>query len=363
MAALRAGAYDFITKPVQVELLAASLWRALERQRLREQIHRLSSERSSAPRFGELLGESVEMQALFELLERVADTDASVLITGETGTGKEAVARALHARSARRGGPFLALNCATLQAPLLESELFGHARGAFTDAKSEHRGLLVQASGGTLLLDEIGDLPLELQPKLLRALQERRVRPVGSSRETAFDARLVAATNQDLSAAVEERRFRKDLYFRLNVVQMYLPPLRTLGRDVLLLAEHFLEDDARRAGKAVRGLAEAVAERFLRYSWPGNVRELQNCIERAVAVTRHDRIVLEDLPQQLHGAKGGGSFAMRSDVAALETAEQMELRYIRHVLELVGGNKSLAARILGFDRRTLYRKLEQHGLG
>jgi two-component system response regulator HydG len=282
-----------------------------------------------------------------------------VLINGESGTGKELVARALHEKSRRASGPFVAVNCAAMPEALLESELFGHAKGAFTDAKAARSGLFVQAHGGTLFLDEVGEMPLGLQPKLLRALQERVMRPVGGDREVSFDVRLVAATNRDLEGMVEENRFREDLYYRLNVVQMELPPLRSRGGDILLLAQHFIEHFAARADKRVTGLHEAVAERLMSYSWPGNVRELRNCIERAVAVTGAERLTVEDLPEKIRAYRASHVVVASGDPSELTTLEEVERRYILRVMEEVKGNKSLAAQILGLDRKTLYRKLDR----
>jgi DNA-binding NtrC family response regulator len=294
---------------------------------------------------------------VYELIDRVADSDTSVLITGESGTGKEVAARALHARGRRHSGPFVAINCAAMPEALLESELFGHVRGAFTDAKTSRSGLFVKADGGTLFLDEVGELPLTLQPKLLRALQERTVRPVGGEAEVAFDARIVAATNRDLELAVEEGRFREDLYYRLNVIGLELPPLRARGNDVLLLAQRFLEHFATRSGKRVVGLSPAVAQRLLAYSWPGNVRELQNCIERAVALTAYEQLTVEDLPDRIRDYRAPNPQTQSQDVSELVSLEEMERRYIQRVLETVGGSRTLASRILGVDRKTLYRKL------
>ncbi len=356
--AIRAGAYDFITKPLEVDFLALALERAARHRALQDEVKLLRQRLADATRFGELLGTSEAMRRLYDLLERIADSDASVLITGETGTGKELVARALHDRSARRDRPFIALNCAAMPEALLESELFGHVRGAFTDARSDHTGLLVRVQGGTLFLDEIGDMPVSLQPKLLRALQERVVRPVGGSAEIEFDARVIAATNQDLEALVEQQGFRADLYFRLNVLPVDLPPLRARTGDVLLLAQHFLQLCAARSGKSVSGISSPAADKLMGYSWPGNVRELQNCIERAVALTRHAELTVEDLPDKLRNYRGWDGLPS-SPSGELLSLEEVELRYIHHVLDRVGGNKRRAARILGVNRATLYRKLDR----
>jgi len=360
IAAIRAGAYDFITKPFEITVLGIALERAIQHRRLGAEVRRLRHTVEQAHHFGELLGTSAAMQRIYALLDRLADSDASVLVTGESGTGKELVARALHERGRRKGGPFVAVNCTAMPETLLESELFGHARGAFTDARSARSGLFVQASGGTLFLDEIGDLPLTLQPKLLRALQERTVRPVGSATEVPFDVRLVCATNRDLESAVEERRFREDLYFRVNVIHVQLPPLRARGGDVLLLAQHFLDQHAAKADKRVTGLSPAAAERLMSYPWPGNVRELQNCIERAIALTSYEQLTVDDLPEKIRSYSRSHIVVAGDDPSELLRLEEVERRYILRVMEAVGNNKTLAAQVLGIGRKTLYRKLEQY---
>jgi len=357
VAAMRAGAYDFLAKPLEIEELSFRLERAIQHRQLAEEVKRLRA-REPEP-VGELVGESVALRQLRELVLRVARSDAPVLVVGETGSGKERVARALHRLGPRPEGPFVALNCAALPEHLLESELFGHARGAFTDAKSARTGLLVHANGGTLFLDEIAELPLALQPKLLRTLEERRVRPVGSEDEVSFDARIVAATNRDLDTAVEEGRFREDLFFRIDVLRIEVPPLRARGSDVLLLAQHFLRECASRLGKQVVGLSHGAAEKLLHYDWPGNVRELVNCIERAVALTDHEQILVEDLPERIRTAGSSHVIVASDDPTELVPLEIVEQRYIARVMDSVGGNKTLAARILGLDRKTLYRKLRQ----
>ncbi|MEI8022390.1 MAG: sigma-54 dependent transcriptional regulator, partial [Schlesneria sp.] len=361
VAAMRAGAYDFVSKPVELDLLAIRLERAIQHRSLSEQVRLLSDRVHQANRFSQLLGESPAMRRLFDDLRRIAETDTSVLITGESGTGKELVAKALHEQSRRRTKPFVAINCSALPESLLESELFGHKRGSFTDAVSDQRGLFLQADGGTLFLDELGEFPLSLQPKLLRALEERTVRPVGSDKEVPFDVRLIAATNRDLETAVEEKRFREDLYFRVNVIQIKLPPLRSRGTDVLLLAQHYLEDFASRNGKKIVGLSDATAQKLLDYEWPGNVRELRNAIERAVALTRFDRIAVDDLPDKIRNYRGTQLELGGDNPSELLKMEEVERRYIQHVLKVTRGNRTLTAQILGFDRKTLYRKLKQMG--
>jgi two-component system response regulator AtoC len=362
IAAIRAGAYDFVPKPFEVDQLCIALDRAIQHRDLREEVRRLRDAASGPFRFDEIVGDSSAMREVFELVRRVSDTEATVLITGESGTGKELIAHALHRRSRRADGPFVAINCAAVPDTLLEAELFGHLKGAFTDARSARSGLFLQASDGTLFLDEIGDIPLALQPKLLRALQERRVRPIGGDAEVPFDARIVAATNRDLETAVAEGRFREDLFYRINVIQLAVPPLRARGTDVLLLAQHLIQHFAQAAGKSIRGLSPAAAERLVTYTWPGNVRELQNCMERAVALAQYEEIVVEDLPDKIRSYRVSHVLVASDDPSEMVSMEEVERRYIIRVLETVGGNKSLAARILGFDRTTLYRKLERYGI-
>jgi two-component system response regulator HydG len=359
IATLRAGAFDFLIKPFDVDALAIAIERALTQRRLRDEVKRLRRAVEETRAFDELLGASAPMRAVYELVDRVADSDSTVLVTGESGTGKELVARSLHRRGKRRAGPMVAVNCAALPEALLESELFGHAKGAFTDAREKRVGLLPQASGGTLFLDEIGEMPLTMQAKLLRALETRTVRPVGSNAEVPFDARIVAATNRDLEADVEEQRFREDLLFRLNVIQIEMPPLRARGGDVLLLAHAFLERYAAKSGKAIDRLSSAVGEKLLAYTWPGNVRELQNCIERAVALARYEELLVDDLPPKIRDFRRSHVLVASDDPSELVSMEEVERRYVARVLEATGGNKNQAARILGWDRKTLYRHIER----
>jgi two-component system response regulator HydG len=359
--AIRAGAYDFITKPVQMDELALTLERAVQHRTLRDEVKRLRRVVSEAQRLEDIIGASPAMRKVYDLIERVAESDATVLITGESGTGKELIAQALHRRGRRSAGPFVAVNCAAMPETLLESELFGHTKGAFTDARSSRTGLFVQASGGTLFLDEVGEMPIGMQVKLLRALQQRTVRPVGGNQEVPFDTRIIAATNRDLETEVAERRFREDLYYRINVVRIQIPPLRSRGSDVLLLAQHFLERYAAQGNKRVTGLSSAAAEKLLAYNWPGNVRELQNCVERAVALTQFEQVTVDDLPEKIRDHKTNNFVVATEDPTELLPMEEVERRYVLRVLQAVGGNKTLAAQVLGFDRRTLYRKLERYG--
>jgi two-component system response regulator AtoC len=360
IASIRAGAYDFIAKPFEIEVLELALQRAVQHRQLRDEVKRLRSLTEVSLESTGLLGESKAMLALRGLLAKVADTESSVLITGESGTGKEIAARALHAHSRRKNGPFVAINCAAVPEPLLEAELFGHEKGSFTDAKAARPGLFKQADGGTLFLDEIGDMPLALQPKLLRALEQRSVRPLGGAHELSFDTRLIAATHRDLASATSEGRFREDLYYRINVIELNMPPLHARGSDVLLLAQHFVREFAARAKKEVEGLSPGAAERLLAYVWPGNVRELRNCIERAVALTQFAQITVDDLPERIRTYHASFVVVASDDPTELVPIEEVERRYILRVLESVHGNKTSAARILGLDRVTLYRKLERY---
>jgi DNA-binding NtrC family response regulator len=360
IAAIRAGAYDFVTKPIDTEFLVLALDRAVNHHGLQEKVKILDEALKKSYQFDELIGQSPPMRKLIDRLERVADTETSILITGETGTGKELVAQALHSRSRRQKGPFVAVNCAALPDTLLESELFGHKSGAFTDARTERKGLFFQANGGTLFFDEIGDFPLALQPKLLRSLEERRVRPIGGTSEIAFDARIIAATNRDIETAVEESRFREDLYYRINVIQIDLPPLRERGTDILLLAQHFVEQFAIRSDKQIAGISNSASEKLLNYTWPGNIRELRNTIERAVVLTGYEKISVDDLPDKIRDYKTSHFLVGSDNPSELVPIQEVEHRYILHVLKTVGGNKTLAARVLGLDRKTLYRKLQHY---
>jgi two-component system response regulator HydG len=360
ISAIRTGAYDFVTKPFEMEQLAVAVERACQNHQLREEIRRLREVVTASHSFSDIIGESTEVRRLCGLIDAAAQTDSTVLITGESGTGKELVARALHERGPRNAGPFVAMNCAAMTDSLLESELFGHSRGAFTDAKEARVGLFVKAGAGTLFLDEIGDMPVGMQAKLLRALEVRTVRPVGSDNEIPFRARIVAATNRDLESDVEEGRFRQDLYFRVNVIRIPVPPLRARGGDTLLLAQAFAQKLAKRLGKNVTGISLPAAERLLAYSWPGNIRELQNAIERAVALTKFSEIVVEDLPERVRDYKRAPLLPSDEDPSDFLPMHEVEKRYILRVLDSVGGNKTSAAQILGFDRRTMYRKLERY---
>jgi two-component system response regulator HydG len=356
--ALRAGAFDFVTKPVELELLKASLVRAVENSQLRRRVRLLESQSQSGS-FPELIGQSEVMMRLKDQLSRMIDSSAAILLTGESGSGKEVVARALHQKSTRAQQPFVAVNCAALPESLLESELFGHVKGAFTDAKDDREGLFLQADGGTLFLDEIGEMPIDVQPKLLRALEQKTVRPVGGESERPFDVQLIAATNRDLESAIENKTFREDLYYRINVLEIFAPPLRTRGNDVLLLADHFLNEFSQAAGKQITGFEDSVLQKLLKYDWPGNVRELRNVVERAVVMAQHEKIKPDVLPKKIAEHKPTQLVIDEGDNQPLASLETIEDRYIRFVLERTGGNKTEAAKILGLDRKTLYRKLKE----
>jgi two-component system response regulator AtoC len=363
IAAIRAGAYDFVTKPLDPDDLVLTLDRGIKDRALREEVRKLRLAVNGADAFEGMIGASPPMAKVYDLITRVAPSETTVLISGESGAGKELVAKALHTRSSRKSGPFVAINCAAMPESLLESELFGHTKGAFTDARQARQGLFIKASGGTLFLDEIGEMPAGMQAKLLRALQERTVRPVGGDSETPFDTRIVAASNRDLEAEVQAKRFREDLFYRINVVRIGLPPLRDRGRDVLLLAKHLLSRVQATSVQRVVGFKSAVVDTFLSYPWPGNVRELQNCIERAVALAQFDHVGLEDLPEKIRDYKAPRITVESNDPAELLPMDEVERRYILKVLEAVNGNKTVAAKVLGFDRRTLYRKLDAIGRG
>jgi two-component system, NtrC family, response regulator AtoC len=360
IAAIRAGAYDYITKPLKIDSLVIAVSRALEHLALLRELRQLRDQ-TARPQHG-LVGNSPAIRHTLSIVNRVAGSDVTVLITGESGTGKELVARALHEQSPRHDAPFVAINCAAMPAPLLESELFGHVRGAFTDARQSRPGLFVQAGAGTILLDEIGDMPMEMQVKLLRVLQERTVRPVGGDVEVPVKARVVTATNRDLEHEVAEKRFREDLFYRINVVPIAVPSLRARASDILLLAQFFLERIAKRTKKNVEAISPAAARLMLDYDWPGNVRELENCMERAVALSRLSEITVGDLPMTLTEQKPGELVATTSP-SELLTLDQIERRYVRQVLAATSGNKTHAARVLGIDRRSLYRRLEEPTTG
>ncbi len=356
--AMRAGAFDYITKPFKREAVLVTLERALEHRALEQENARLRRAVDQTTALGDLVGVSPAMRDLFALIKRVGAGRSSVLITGESGTGKEVVARTLHFSGARARGPFVPVNCTALPEGLLESELFGHVRGAFTGAHATKRGLFEEASGGTLFLDEIGDMGPMLQGKLLRVLQDHEVRPVGGNVSVKVDARIVAATNRDLRAEIEAGRFRHDLYYRLNVIPIHIPPLRERPEDVARLANQFLR---RHSPDRIRRFTPAALESLKRRRWEGNARELENFIERVLALCDRDVIDSADLPEleaPTEAAPRGAHDALGFAVESRMTVRDLEDRYIEEVLRFTGGNKVQAARILGINRRTLYRRGE-----
>ncbi len=359
--AVKLGAFDYITKPFEIDQLLITVEQALAERALRSEVGRLRDEISRTYRFDNIIGRSPAMQEVFGLIRRIADSAANVLITGESGTGKELVARAIHHNSPRKARPFVAVNCAAIPDTLLESDLFGHKRGAFTDARTDRTGLFVQASGGTIMLDEIAELPISLQPKLLRVLQEREIRPLGASRPERVDVRVIAATNRDIEAGLKQGTFREDLYYRLNVIHLKLPPLRDRTDDILPLAEHFLARAAARTEKPIRGFKESANKLLLGYGWPGNVRELENVVERAVALAEMDIIGPDDLPAIVRERRNQDRLA--AAIAQGMTLGDLEKEYIQRVMDAEGGNKTRAAQRLGLDRKTLYRKLEEYAGG
>ena len=358
VAALRKGAYDYVTKPFVNEDLLQTIKNAIQQRELFRENRALRRELNRQYTFSEIVGTSDSLQQIFTIVQKVAGTNANVLIQGESGTGKELVARAVHLNSTRSSEPFLAVNCGALPESLLESELFGHTKGAFTGAVNEKKGLFRSASGGTLFLDEIGEMPLALQVKLLRALQEHEVTPVGASTAVKFDARIIAATNRNLEEEVKENRFREDLFYRLNVIEMSVPPLRERIEDIPLLAKHFVAKSARNQNSSEKSISADAMAALANYGWPGNVRELENAIERAFILSG-DEIDVESLPQKvLKGAER--SFKTRDSERFRPTLEEMERRYLIEILGSVGEDKAKAANILGIDLSTLYRKLKRY---
>jgi DNA-binding NtrC family response regulator len=354
--ALKSGAADYLTKPFRAEALQVAVSRALERRFLRGEVERLQKEVEQKHGFHSLVGGSPGMKRVFDLIERISASPGSVLITGESGTGKELVAKAIHYASPRRTKPFVAVNCAALPDALLESELFGHVRGAFTDARADRTGLFREADTGTLFLDEVSEISPAMQAKLLRALQEQEIRPIGSEKSIKIDVRIVAASNRSNEELREGKVLRQDLYYRLNVFHLALPPLRERGDDVLRLATHFINVSAKRLGIEPPKIGDDALRSILRYRWPGNVRELENAMERAVTMARGGAMAASDLPESLQAGPSGDFLDMA--VARRFSLSELETIYIRRVLAEVGGNKSQAASILGIDRSTLYRKLE-----
>src|SRR5215210_883620 len=358
VAALRKGAYDYITKPFVNEDLLQSVKNALRQRELFSENRALRRELDRRYSFSEIIGTSPALQAVFRLVEKVANTNTNILIQGESGTGKELIARAIHHNSPRAEHPFVAVNCGALPESLLESELFGHTRGAFTGAVSNKPGLFRSAEGGTVLLDEVGEITPTMQVRLLRALQEHEVTPLGSSAAVSFDARIICATNRDLEREVAEGRFREDLYYRLNVIEIHLPPLRERREDIPLLVRSFITRTAREQQREEKMIEPEAMSALINYAWPGNVRELQNAIERAFTLSG-DRVDLDSLPPRVRDAAGGQT-TMRDPDRLRPTLEEIERRHIFETLASVNQDKARAANILGIDLSTLYRKLKRY---
>jgi two-component system response regulator AtoC len=364
--ALKRGAFDYLAKPFQPAEVILAIKKARERERLRRANALLQRDVSRAVGDRPIVAASPLMIELLELLERAAEYKATVLLTGESGTGKEVLARAIHAQSGRRHLAFVAVNCGAIPEALLESELFGHARGAFTGADRARRGLFVEADGGTLFLDEIGELPPALQVKLLRVLQEEEVRPIGEAKPRSIDVRVIAATSRDLEREVASGRFREDLFYRLDVFRVRVPPLRERREDVPLLVDHFINRFRETLGRPVRTIADDALDRLLEHAWPGNVRELENVIERAMILADGDRITLGELPEAIASPRAaaepapsgsGGDFSMR------RARRRFEADLIRRALEATGGNRTRAAKLLEISYRALLYKIKEHALG
>lgn len=353
---VKAGAFQYLTKPFDTDDLLRTVAEALEQSAPQREQARLRRELPEAP--ARIIGASRQMRELFKLIARAARSSSTVLITGESGAGKELVARSIHEASERKG-MFVPVNCAAIPTELMESELFGHTGQAFTGARQARAGLFESADGGTLFLDEIGEMPLTVQPKLLRVLQEGAVRRVGADRERAVNARVIAATNRDLENEMRKGNFREDLYWRLNVIHLHIPPLRERPFDIPLLIEHFINKLAERSARPAPNVLPETLAALTAYSWPGNARELENVIERAVALADSDNLTPEDLPERVR-SNGQTSELLNRARERRMTMRQLEREYIIEALRMTGGNKSRAAEILGFDRRTLHRKLDEY---
>ena len=356
--AMKLGAFDYITKPFRNEELLLLVEKGLRHSDLNRQVRQLRREVNQRYGFDNIIGKSKSMSTLFDLVERIAATNSTVLISGESGTGKELFAKAIHYNSKREDRPFVAVDCGVIPENLIESELFGHTKGAFTGADSAKRGLFAEADGGTLFLDEIGNLPQPLQAKLLRALQEREIKPVGSTETIKVDVRVITATKEDLRRAVNEGRFRNDLFYRLSVIPLKIPPLRERREDIPLLIDHFLEKICRVNKVKQCELDPAVLNKLIAYDWPGNVRELENMIERLVLISTSNQIGLELLPPEIVEEHGGAAI---SDTLSSQMAGA-EKETIIQALERAGGNRTKAARILGISRAGLYNKMRQYDI-
>ena len=359
--AIKAGAYDYVAKPFKKDEILFTLRKARERQRLKRELRALRARARGADAFGDIIARSDAMRTVFKTVQKVADYKSTVLLAGESGTGKEMVARELHRNSSRADRPFVTVNCGAIPEHLLESELFGHVKGAFTDASKDKNGLFIEADGGTLLLDEIGDMPLALQVKLLRVLQEGEVRRVGEARPRPVDVRVVAASVHKLGELVKEGSFREDLYYRLNVLELELPPLRDRTEDIPLLVEHFIvrHNEAMRTG--VTGVSPRAMDMLMQYGWPGNVRELENVVERALVLSESDLIEVDALPAVIRDSRDGLRAIFDSDELSIKKATRaIEIILIRRALEHTGGNRTAAAKCLELSHRALLYKIKDY---
>jgi len=357
--AMKNGAYDFVTKPFSMDELKLLLERVSSHLKLKTENRMLREKIKSKQGFGNIVGRAPEMEKLYRIIAKAAHSSHPVLILGESGTGKEMVARSIHFSGPYRDKPFIPVDCGSLVPTLIESELFGYVKGAFTGAVQSKEGLLAIAEGGTIFLDEVGELPTDLQAKLLRAIQEKEIRPVGGTKQLPINVRILAATNRDLEQAVAQGTFRRDLYFRLNVLSLRIPPLRERRQDIPLLAAHFLERQVRTSGQE-RILADDALKVMLAYDWPGNVRELENCLERACAFTTGPILHVRDLPSDIHSAPGTVAQANEGGPKIIPMAELEKLTILNTITQL-NGDKLLAARLLGIGKTTLYRKLKEYG--
>jgi len=356
--AMKNGAYDYVTKPFSMDELKLLLERVAAHLKLKSENRMLREKIKSKQGFGGIVGRATEMEKLYRIIAKAAQSTHPVLILGESGTGKELVARSIHFSGPFREKPFIPVDCGSLVPTLIESELFGYVKGAFTGAVQAKDGLLAIAEGGTVFLDEVGELPIDLQAKLLRAIQEKEIRPVGSTKRISINVRILAATNRDLEQGVAQGAFRRDLYFRLNVLTLRIPSLRERREDIPLLVGHFLERMARSSGRE-RTLSDEALKALLAYDWPGNVRELENCLERACALTSGPMIQLVDLPSSIHGRNGNGKILGESQSKILPMAE-LEKQAILNTITQLNGDKLMAARLLGIGKTTLYRKLKEY---
>lgn len=359
--AIKAGAYDYVQKPFKPEEIVLALRKADEREVLRRENRALRDEIRKEHKFEDILAKSPNMQAIFRTIAKIAEYKTTVLITGESGVGKELVARAVHQRSPRRGAAFVPINCGAIPETLLESELFGHKKGAFTDAHQDRRGLFEEADGGSLFLDEIGELPLGLQVKLLRVLEDEKIRRLGDTRDIKVDVRIIAATHRDLPTETKAGRFREDLYYRLNVLPIHIPPLRERREDIPLLLDHFVMRNNARLGTSVRGLDGEARRLLYEYAWPGNVRELENTVERAMVLAESDLIGAADLPERIREARDPVQMQLASgELSVKKTTRIIEEILIRRALQKTKGNRTRAAEILEISHRALLYKIKDY---